>query len=115
MYYKTTRIEREFDKIDMRLRGALLELDRWHKTDLKKTLTLTSLFRSLEENQRVAGDKNSGHLSGQGADIRIWDYSSDEIKSILNRLNSYPYLYAGLHKDHVHLSIRKTFRKPALI
>ena len=73
--------------------------------------TITSGFRTKEENDAAGGAKHSGHLRGDDFDVRISDLSPVQIKSLMEAYNSQPGVNAAIHgNDHIHVSNRSKIK-----
>jgi hypothetical protein len=57
------------------------------RTALSKPITVTSGYRCERLNKRVKGAKNSQHVGGEAADIRIHGLTTDEIVDFAIRFN----------------------------
>jgi hypothetical protein len=58
----------------------------------------------------VGGAEKSAHLDRRGCDIRIWEYTEDEINKILTFLKQIHYLYVQREKDHIHFNVVYAYR-----
>ena len=72
--------------------------------------TVTSAFRTVEQNEACNGSKNSQHLTGDAIDLKPVDLSVDEFISIVK--NS-PFIFDQIikYRTFVHISFARG-RKP---
>ena len=72
--------------------------------------TVTSAFRTEEQNNACNGSKTSQHLSGDAIDLKPVDLSVDAFMSLIN---TYPFPYDQLikYRTFVHISFARN-RKP---
>jgi len=76
-----------------------------------KPIHINSGYRSPTHNAKVGGVKDSRHIFGQAADIRIEGYSSAEIALIIYNLISKGEMKqggVGIYNTFVHYDIRGT-------
>ena len=113
-HYYRHRLEREFwYEIDPRLRAVFLELNLWIWLTLGKTLTVTCLNRTREENEKVGGSTYSAHLDRRAGDLRSRKFTADEIQQIEQHLEQVwgkDFLFVLCHNSgtgpHIHVNIR---------
>lgn len=68
---------------------------------------ITSGYRCEAHNTKVGGAKNSQHMQGIAADIRVSGKEPSEVYKFLNE--KYPNKYGiGLYKSWVHIDVRET-------
>lgn len=88
-----------------------------------KIITITEVFRTQEENDKIYGWTESNnstrpisvHTYWRGVDIRTFNFKKSEIEIIVNILNSIPYKKIGniktavygdkRHLDHIHIQV----------
>jgi zinc D-Ala-D-Ala carboxypeptidase len=73
-------------------------------------IVIVSGYRSPEHNARVKGARNSQHMAGRAADIRVADLSADMLWSkirVLYSAGQLPHLGGlGRYKSWVHVDVR---------
>ena len=115
--YKHPAILQAFDYIiDPRLKALLHELSKWVYNNCEgKSLTITCLNRTVEENERVNGYKYSAHLIGRAVDIRSRYFTDDEIKRLIEHLK-YSWgdmVFVKYHDvgfgNHIHINITRKY------
>lgn len=75
--------------------------------------TITSAFRTKEQNDACGGSPNSQHLTGDAIDLKPLDFSIDEfIREIKNAGFGFDQLIK--YRTFVHISFPR-FRKPRLM
>lgn len=119
--FKTPRQEEEFwsEKIDPRIRAIILELARYSQNNFNKTMVITHVCRTIEEQNQLYPDwapqhngkiKPSAHLDkpSRAVDIRSSIYTLEEIEELKSWFEKwfdigwlwsfiYPDGIAGLH------------------
>lgn len=78
---------------------------------LNKPITIVSGYRSLLHNNKVGGAKNSQHLTGKAADIKVSGVDPKEVYNLLEILIEKGEIKQGglgLYKSWVHYDIRGT-------
>lgn len=72
--------------------------------------TVTSAFRTKEQNEACNGAKNSQHLTGDAIDLKPLDFSLD---SLINILKDSPFKFDQVikYRSFVHVSFARD-RKP---
>ncbi len=124
MKFKNIWIEKQLPKIDERLKAMLFFLDYYVTQRYNKEIMITELIRTQAEQDIIYKDDPkykkgpkwaSVHQYGRGADLRVSEFTLDEIKDILDLLNKIPY-GDGRHKtalihnvgfgDHIHIQVR---------
>ena len=89
--------------VDVELGDVLDDLRGHYNTPI----TITSGYRCEKHNTAVGGAKNSQHMQGIAADIKVSGKEPSEVYKLLNE--KYPNKYGiGLYKGWVHLDIRTT-------
>lgn len=106
------RLLEEWRVLHVLLRGAILSLADWLSwTYQKRTLVITCLHRTPEENKAVGGVPHSLHTRDRAADIRNWPYMSDNAR-ILKAIKTWwvdnitlydERLQIVIEKDHIHV------------
>jgi uncharacterized protein YcbK (DUF882 family) len=77
----------------------------------KQPITITSGYRCESHNKAIGGAKNSQHVLGKAADIKVDNTSPKKVYEVIERLiNSGDMLQGGLglYRSWVHYDIRKT-------
>lgn len=91
MKFKVYTLEDEFTRIDEQLRHILLWCDIYSNQYFSKDVTVTCLFRTIDDQRKLYPDKNpppySSHLDGRGADLRSHSYSKDQIDQFVKAIN----------------------------
>lgn len=80
------------------------------RNHIGKPIVINSGYRSPSHNKNVGGAKNSQHVLGKAADIRIAGMTSREVYNTIEKLiNSGDMLQGGLgyYPNFVHYDIRK--------
>ena len=71
--FKTERLHNEWAILDPRLRAALFEVARFVRVAFGKSLFLTCILRTPEENADAGGVPDSGHLLQENGTVRAAD------------------------------------------
>ena len=116
---ESDRLVNEFRfKIDLRLQAVLYELATWTARTLSKSVVVTCLLRTPEENEAVNGRPNSSHLDGRAADIRTYLFAKPEIDLIIKHLDEVwgsEFLHTKFHDPgsgfHLHMNINFPFKR----
>lgn len=83
----------------------LLEVIEDVRTHFGKPLIINSANRCESHNAKEGGSKNSQHLKGMAADIRINGVTPDSVAAYL--LNKYPNKYGiGMYNTFTHIDVR---------
>ena len=122
MEFKHLRLIAEFDRVKKRLQIIVYALDAYVKHRYKKEIMVTSIFRTQEEQDEIyghlAGYKESPwksvHQYWRGVDVRLSNFSKEEIKDILMFLNK-SFEYTGRYEtaikhdigygSHIHIQV----------
>jgi len=56
------------------------------RDEVKRPITITSGYRSLEHNRAVKGASNSTHLTGLGADFKVLGMTPKQVVVVIERL-----------------------------
>lgn len=81
------------------------------RNGINESIHINSGYRTVSHNKTVKGKKNSYHLKGLAADITAKNYSSIELKKIIEVLINLGYMKQGglfLYSGFVHYDIRGT-------
>lgn len=81
------------------------------RAHLGKPIIITSGYRSPSHNERIGGAKNSQHVLGKAADIKVEGYSPRVVYNMIELLIKYGKMKEGglgLYKSWVHYDIRGT-------
>lgn len=90
-----------FNTVDAELLAVLDML----RDDIDLPIHITSGCRCNQHNTFVDGAKNSQHMTGKAADIKIIGMKPTDVYNLLN--DRYPHTYGiGLYKSWVHIDIR---------
>ena len=76
---------------------------------LHRPIVITSGYRSPQDNSKVGGAKNSQHLYGRAADIRVGKMSPAQVYCAIERMISAGRMEQGglgIYKQHVHYDVR---------
>ena len=76
---------------------------------LKKTITITSGYRSPEHNKKVGGAKDSQHVKGTAADIKVSGMTPKEVALVIEGLIENGKMKQGgigIYPSWVHYDIR---------
>lgn len=100
--FKTERVEKEWaylEEVNKPLHMLIEMLESFVTLELHKDVTLTSIFRSKEEQAalyvNVPSDKkvlDSPHMHWRAVDLRSSDFTDAEIKRMLTFLNAFRYM-----------------------
>ena len=117
------RLEVEFaNDIDSRVRAVLLDLNNFTELKFGKSLIITCLNRTEEENRRVGGSPFSAHLDKRAADLRSRIFTEKELDLMVDYLyNTWNkndrmkgFLYVLVHGNgnsrHIHVNITYKYR-----
>lgn len=91
----------------------LFSIDYFCKVEFNKEITITSIYRTPEENQ-AAGATSAIHVYWGGADIRTHDFTNEECQKIVDFANQFTYPRSKGKKvamrhsvtggaDHIHI------------
>lgn len=81
---------------------AVLQLVRIH---FNSPVTITSSYRCESHNAAVGGAKNSKHLDGIAADIKVKGFDTIDVYHFLDSI--FPECYGiGYYKSFIHIDVR---------
>lgn len=103
MNFKEQRVQSEFGELSYKnknLKNLLQALDLFCQAEFNKDITLTSIYRSEEEN-RLAGGMTKVHCVWRAADVSIHDFDLAAQAKIINFCNTFT--YRGTLGKHVAL------------
>jgi len=86
-------------KVNIELVIKLEEL----REKLKAPIVITSGYRCEKHNKEVDGVKNSQHLYGNAADIKIKEYTPEEVAKIAREVG---FSFVKVYKSWVHVDVR---------
>lgn len=81
------------------------------RDDVKKSIQITSGYRSPEHNAKVKGAKLSQHITGMAADIKVAGMTPKQVAEVIERLIAEKKMKEGgigIYKTWVHYDIRNT-------
>jgi uncharacterized protein YcbK (DUF882 family) len=81
------------------------------RDEVKKSIQITSGYRSPEHNAKVKGAKNSQHITGMAADIKVAGMTPKQVAEVIERLIAEKKMKEGgigIYKTWVHYDIRNT-------
>jgi len=81
----------------------------------KLPITITSGFRTYEENKKINGKPQSLHLSGYAADFICAGYSLESIFSIIKIYLKKYICELILHDDYIHIAVINPIKKEQYI
>jgi uncharacterized protein YcbK (DUF882 family) len=79
------------------------------RDEVKKSIQITSGYRSPEHNAKVKGAKNSMHIIGMAADIKVAGMTPKQVAEVIERLIAEKKMKEGgigIYKTWVHYDIR---------
>ena len=81
------------------------------RDEIKLPITIASGYRSPEHNARIKGAKNSQHIHGRAADIKVSGMTPVEVAKVIERLISEGKMLQGgigIYRTWVHYDTRRT-------
>jgi uncharacterized protein YcbK (DUF882 family) len=81
------------------------------RDEVKKSIQITSGYRSPEHNAKVKGAKNSMHVLGMAADIKVAGMTPKQVAEVIERLIAEKKMKEGgigIYKTWLHYDIRNT-------
>jgi uncharacterized protein YcbK (DUF882 family) len=81
------------------------------RDEVKKSIQITSGYRSPEHNAKVKGAKLSQHITGMAADIKVAGMTPKQVAEVIERLIAEKKMKEGgigIYKTWVHYDIRNT-------
>jgi uncharacterized protein YcbK (DUF882 family) len=81
------------------------------RDEVKKSIQITSGYRSPEHNAKVKGAKLSQHITGMAADIKVSGMTPKQVAEVIERLIAEKKMKEGgigIYKTWVHYDIRNT-------
>lgn len=93
--------------IEYTLKVHVTKIDLCLRQNFGKHLTITSGLRSVRDNQRVNGAKNSAHLKCPSAavDLRVSHLDHNEKMFLMKRIAQIDFLHAIDEGNHIHLQL----------
>ena len=79
------------------------------RDEVKKSIQITSGYRSPEHNAKVKGAKLSQHITGMAADIKVSGMTPKQVAEVIERLIAEKKMKEGgigIYKTWVHYDIR---------
>jgi uncharacterized protein YcbK (DUF882 family) len=73
-----------------------------------KGIIINSGFRCAIHNQRVGGKRNSFHMCGEAADIRVEGLSQLKLLSLVNKVRAFKEGGVGMLPKDVHVDVRRS-------
>ena len=87
---------------------SLVEALQQASNDLKKRITIISGYRSKKHNDKVGGAKNSYHVRGQAADIKIEGLNPWQVALYFEHYGNKKVRAIGMYDSWVHVDTRTT-------
>jgi uncharacterized protein YcbK (DUF882 family) len=81
------------------------------RDEVKKSIQITSGYRSPEHNAKVKGAKLSQHITGMAADIKVAGMTPKQVAEVIERLIAEKKMKEGgigIYKTWLHYDIRNT-------
>jgi uncharacterized protein YcbK (DUF882 family) len=81
------------------------------RDEVKKSIQITSGYRSPEHNAKVKGAKNSMHITGMAADIKVSGMTPKQVAEVIERLIAEKKMKEGgigIYKTWLHYDHRNT-------
>lgn len=81
------------------------------RDEVKKSIQITSGYRSPEHNAKVKGAKLSQHITGMAADIKVSGMTPKQVAEVIERLIAEKKMKEGgigIYKTWLHYDIRNT-------
>jgi uncharacterized protein YcbK (DUF882 family) len=81
------------------------------RDEVKKSIQITSGYRSPEHNAKVKGAKNSMHVLGMAADIKVAGMTPKQVAEVIERLIAEKKMKEGgigIYKTWLHYDYRNT-------
>jgi uncharacterized protein YcbK (DUF882 family) len=81
------------------------------RDEVKKSIQITSGYRSPEHNAKVKGAKNSQHITGMAADIKVSGMTPKQVAEVIERLIAEKKMKEGgigIYKTWLHYDHRNT-------
>jgi len=81
------------------------------RDEVKKSIQITSGYRSPEHNAKVKGAKNSQHITGMAADIKVAGMTPKQVAEVIERLIAEKKMKEGgigIYKTWLHYDHRNT-------
>jgi uncharacterized protein YcbK (DUF882 family) len=78
------------------------------RDEVKKSIQITSGYRSPEHNAKVKGAKNSQHITGMAADIKVAGMTPKQVAEVIERLIAEKKMKEGgigIYKTWLHYDI----------
>lgn len=101
MNYKTDRIRGEWEsgKISNRLKDIISLGEQYVEMEFGKELVITDLMRTQKEQDNIYASNpkyaerpwKSVHQYGRGCDLRVWEFTEEEIRKLENFFNCITY------------------------
>ena len=101
MKFKTDEIEAQWnsDKVSKKLKDIIKMGEEYSSIEFGQELTITDLIRTQEEQDRIYGDSEnyqinpwpSVHQFGRGADLRVRDFTKEQIDKLTTFFNLITY------------------------
>jgi uncharacterized protein YcbK (DUF882 family) len=81
------------------------------RDEVKRAITVTSGYRSPARNAKIGGARNSKHITGEAADIKVQGMTPREVASVIERLIADGRMLEGglgIYRTWIHYDIRGT-------
>ena len=91
--------------------GLVYDLELIQKLDilrefLGKPVVVNSGYRCISHNTKVGGSKNSQHMLGTAADIKVTGVSPKQLAAIAERIYEKPFGGLGIYSWGIHVDTR---------
>ena len=81
------------------------------RDEVKKPIKITSGYRNAEFNSKIKGAKQSRHITGEAADLKIEGYTPKQVAAIIEKLIAAGKMKQGglgIYSTWIHYDIRLT-------
>lgn len=90
---------------EIKIEDELVEKLQIIRSYYNSPVTINSAYRTPSWNAAVGGVKNSNHVLGKAADIRVKGHTPNEVAAFAKKIG---FRGVGLYKDFVHVDTRAT-------